>query len=717
MTVGRSAGEKGNGLSFLTELPLGRLTPRGRAFYYPKGAIVREGNPPSEAAWFVTSGSCELRRNPSDASGMVLRNFGPGEAFTTCARSGSNDVVMATADSVLLCFDPESLELLRLEHAAQSEVEREDGSATGNGHHAVSTAELQLPPNGNGNGNGNGHAAEEPPCSGQNGGSDSLEEILSLPTSADMLPRQVVSLAFLSDQLPARLISQELARSVHSETGAAVVLVRLEGAGSKSAASNGRPVRPLLDSKFQIASAMKQADEGFYQITLGLAEHDPSPGCVSRLLNQLSQFRYVFIQAQERERPATWFTELLARSDITYLFVPARNEGVYQLGRAIREVRNQGQNQAAHLKPIACLAPGERIDGFDFLAQKVGGSVHLYLRDCPNSNEETEAPGMFQADIRRLAREVGGCMVGLALSSGAAKGFAHIGVIQVLEENGIEIDVIAGSSMGAYVGSLWAFGKNGPELEGLARELEGRWKLWSLLDPVFPPRRGFLRGFAVKRRLERTVGNARFADLVRPFRVVATNLTTLERTVFSAGEVSAAVHASIAVPGICVPITIDGETFIDGGIVDPLPVDVLRDMGVSKIIAVDAIPTPDRIRYAIQSESELKKQEKVRRWFRKVAPLDKQLNYFARGNLFEILMRSVHGAQIRVAEASCRRADLVLRPDILDDSWLDFRHPGKFIRLGREVAERHIEEIRSLVGLTHKNNATNGTTKKLATIT
>src|SRR6185312_16180602 len=105
-------------------------------------------------------------------------------------------------------------------------------------------------------------------------------------------------------------------------------------------------------------------------------------------------------------------------------------------------------------------------------------------------------PDSFTLDIRRLARDISGRLVGLALSSGAAKGFAHIGVIQELEENGIEIDVIAGSSMGAYVGSLWAYGKNGTELEALARELEGRWKLWSLLDPVFPPRRGFLKGFA-----------------------------------------------------------------------------------------------------------------------------------------------------------------------------------------------------------------------------
>jgi 3-methyladenine DNA glycosylase/8-oxoguanine DNA glycosylase len=77
-------------------------------------------------------------------------------------------------------------------------------------------------------------------------------------------------------------------------------------------------------------------------------------------------------------------------------------------------------------------------------------------------------------------------------------------------------------------------------------------------------------------------------------------------------------------------------------------------------------------------------------------PLDRQLNFFARGNLFEILMRSIHGAQVRVAEASCRMADLVLRPNICDDRWLDYRNPGKFMALGREIAEQHLEQIKAL---------------------
>jgi NTE family protein len=253
--------------------------------------------------------------------------------------------------------------------------------------------------------------------------------------------------------------------------------------------------------------------------------------------------------------------------------------------------------------------------------------------------------------------------------------------------------------MGAYVGALWAYGCDGRELERLARELEGRWALWTLVDPALPPRRGFLKGFAVKKRLMRSLGHARFGDLVRPLRIVAANLATLERVVFSGGEVATAVHASIAVPGICVPVAIDGETYTDGGIVDPLPVDVLREMGVARVIAVNVIPTPDRIRYGIQAELELARRNGTngRKLFRKALPLDRQVNYFARGNLLEILMRSVHGAQIRMAEASCPLADLVLRPDIYDDRWLDYRNPGRFIMLGREVAERQLEEIKSLV--------------------
>src|SRR5262245_46119208 len=169
-----------------------------------------------------------------------------------------------------------------------------------------------------------------------------------------------------------------------------------------------------------------------------------------------------------------------------------------------------------------------------------------------------------------------GPRLGLALSSGGAKGLSHIGVIQVLEENGISVDVVTGCSMGAYVAAIWGFGHDGATMEKLAREVEGRFGLLRLIDPTFPPRKGFMSGAAVKARRQKTVGHLQFSDMVRPVRIVATDLDTLDRVVFSSGEVASAVHASIAIPGVCAPVTLGDRTYIDGGVADPLPVDVLE---------------------------------------------------------------------------------------------------------------------------------------------
>jgi NTE family protein len=532
---------------------------------------------------------------------------------------------------------------------------------------------------------------------------DEKGPILLREVKPELLPRQIVTLASLSPQIPSTLISEQLARSLCAETNLPVVLVRLEPHDN---ANDTLPAEFFLNGEFHLPAEVPRTEDGVNTITLGIRSDPPTPAGIESLVSQLSRhFRHVLIDVRISEGPTPWFLELLRRSGLAYLFVKPTTGNLHHLDMTMRELRSRSRAEGNHVKPVACLAEGEAIDGFDLLAQRMGSPIHMFVRGYPavtgtnNPAVTTNSKISFRTDVRRLAREIAGCLVGLALSSGAAKGFAHIGVIQVLEENGIDVDVVAGSSMGAYVGSLWAHGCNGAELEGLARELEGRWTLWTLIDPVFPPRRGFLRGFAVKKRLMRTLGDEHFADLVRPFRVVAANLATLERVVFSGGEVAAAVHASIAVPGICVPVTLDDETYSDGGIVDPLPVDVLREMGVNRVIAVNVIPTPDRIRYGIQAELELARHQQAngRKLFRKVLPLDQKMNYFARGNLLEILMRSVHGAQIRMAEASCEQADLVLRPDIYDDRWLDYRSPGKFITLGRQAAERHLDEIKSLV--------------------
>lgn len=517
---------------------------------------------------------------------------------------------------------------------------------------------------------------------------------------------RVVTLAFLSERLPASYLGEQIAQSLRNETDASVILVRLERANG-SAATHGTALADLVHNGcLQLPQHISLTQSGLHQLNIYVNGDLHPPEWIAALVDQLRRrFHYVLIEAVADKLLSPTLFEFLLRSDSRYLLLQPTTEDVYQFNLLMGELRPQLDLESGHIKPVLCLGEGETAAGYDDLIENIAGRVNRFIRNCPK-HTNPNAPLIqampntaFRAGIRRLSREIGNCLVGLALSSGGAKGLTHIGVIQVLEENGIEVDVVAGSSMGAYVGAIWSCGFDGQKLELLARELEPRHALWSLIDPAFPPRQGFLRGLAVKKRLMKSIGNVRFVDLMRPLHVVATNLETLERVVFSSGEVATAVHASAAVPGICVPITIDGETYVDGGIVDPLPVDVLRELGVDRVIAVNAIPTSDRIRYCLQAERELAQLsvKRSRELVRKLIPVDEQLNYFAKGNILEILMRSIHGAQIRMAESLSRRADIVLCPAICEDSWFDFRHPDKFILPGRKIAERHLAEIKALV--------------------
>jgi len=543
-----------------------------------------------------------------------------------------------------------------------------------------------------------------------------LEQFIREPKTASS---EVVTMTFLSKHLPAASVSEQVARVLHAETGASVALIRLVRPANGDTTKFLRERNLTLEKNFSLPAELPRTDGGFHFLTVGQDGELYRPEWIPSLVEQLRRrFRHVLIEVMADEVFTPSLFEFLLLSDSSYFFVQAANEDVYHLDLLLRELRPRLDTSNVQLKPVLCLKENEMVDGYDTLIQRVAGQVHNFIRDCPKPENPVARPaGSFNADIRRLAREIGSCLVGLALSSGAAKGLSHIGVIQVLEENGIEVDIVAGSSMGAYIGAIWAFGNDGQKLEKIAREMESPWAFWRLIDPAFPPRQGFVHGNAVKKRLMKSIGHVRFAELLRPLHVLATNLETLERVTFSSGEVATAVHASIAVPGICVPVTIDSETYIDGGIVDPLPTDVLREMGVRRIIAVNAIPTSDRIRYCLQAERELAQltKKRAREVMRKWIPLGQHLNYFARGNILEILMRSIHGAQIRMAESLERQADIVLRPQICEDTWLDIRDPGRFIKPGRQIAERYIPEIKALVERkVAENEPAFGTASKIA---
>ena len=514
-------------------------------------------------------------------------------------------------------------------------------------------------------------------------------------------PSPLVAFAPLTTQLPIAELTAKIARLVRLETARSPLVISLTPHQAAFTLTNWLNSPPHLNGTFALTQFLDASHKGSDWLEASIGDDAEEIIALQKLLSHAGEHYTHVLLLASAELKADVLCGALGLVDKAFLLLRQSPNQVYNYHLITKELESLASGHKPHLKPLLYLEEGELAHGFTELFYRTEeidppalygrmtsegvGSLQV-LRDCGGARE---------IQLRGLAREIAGTRIGLALSSGGAKGLSHIGVIQVLEENGIGVDVVAGCSMGAYVGSLWAHGHDGHLIEDLAGEVKGRWGFCKLLDPAFPPRRGFIYGSSVRRRLERTIGEAHFSDMVRPLRIVATNIDTLERAVFASGKVASAVHASSAIPGVCVPVSIGNETFVDGGVSDPLPVDVLREMGVEHIIAVNTIPTPAYLRCVRDLERE--QTEAAPKRFSVWQFLNRHFNYFSPGNILDNLMRSVHGAQIRVAEEACRQADVVLRPLSCDGKWHEFSKPAKYISLGRLAAQEQIDEIRKLV--------------------
>lgn len=180
--------------------------------------------------------------------------------------------------------------------------------------------------------------------------------------------------------------------------------------------------------------------------------------------------------------------------------------------------------------------------------------------------------------------------IGLALGGGAARGFAHVGVIQVLEEAGIRPVLVSGTSAGSLVAAIYASGKNGKQLQHIAETMEeAAIADWTL--PLF--NRGMLRGDALARYVNSQVGARLIENMPLPLGIVATDLHSGQSMLFQRGDTGTAVRASSAVPAVFQPVRISGRDYVDGGLVSPVPVRAARQMGAELVIAVDISSPPD----------------------------------------------------------------------------------------------------------------------------
>lgn len=248
--------------------------------------------------------------------------------------------------------------------------------------------------------------------------------------------------------------------------------------------------------------------------------------------------------------------------------------------------------------------------------------------------------------------------IGLALGSGGARGLAHIGVIKMLEQRNIPIDFIAGSSIGAIIGGMYALTKDIAEIETIAKSLDLK-KIASLVDPNFTG--GLLKGEKIKSFLEKYLGRSTFKNTRIPFAAVATNYETGQPIIITEGSMLSAIRASMSVPLAFTPVKIDGTLLVDGGLSIPVPARVVRSMGADTVIAVN-----------------------LDAYYQSVS---KKLTYY------NLAIDSLGILRHHLAITNLAQADYVIEPIVSNTLWFDFSTSEKLIDQGAKATESIADTI------------------------
>lgn len=249
--------------------------------------------------------------------------------------------------------------------------------------------------------------------------------------------------------------------------------------------------------------------------------------------------------------------------------------------------------------------------------------------------------------------------IGVALGGGAAKGFAHIGVIKMLEANGFAPAVVSGTSAGSVVGALYASGMNAFEMQEKAVALDE-----AKIRDLQLSSGGLVLGQKLEDYVNEQVRRKPLEQMAKPFVVVATRLEDGERTVFARGNTGQAVRASSSVPGVFQPVTIGKYHFVDGGIVSPVPVDAARQLGADIVVAVD---------------------------------ISNKARGQTPGNMLGALNQSIAIMGQKLGQAELARADIIVRPQVLDIGPADFTQRAAAILEGEKAALAVMPQIRERI--------------------
>ena len=250
--------------------------------------------------------------------------------------------------------------------------------------------------------------------------------------------------------------------------------------------------------------------------------------------------------------------------------------------------------------------------------------------------------------------------IGLALGAGGARGLAHVGVLKFLEKENIDIDIIAGTSMGSIIGGLYSAGIPLKYMEKIAEEID-----WDTLTDVTFPRKGLIKGNKILKFFEILTQNKTFSELNIPFSAIACDIEKGEQVVINKGSVAKAIRSSIAIPGIFVPYRHQEKMLVDGAVLDRVPVSTVRKMGADIIIAVDI----------------------------KVKEVNNKID-----NIFDVLFNTFDIMQYEFQKLKETGADITINPKLDNIDSLDLDNTDICIYEGYQEAKKYKKEIDSILG-------------------
>jgi len=270
--------------------------------------------------------------------------------------------------------------------------------------------------------------------------------------------------------------------------------------------------------------------------------------------------------------------------------------------------------------------------------------------------------------------------IGIALSGGAARAFSHIGVLKVLEELGVDIAAVSGTSMGSIIGAFYCSGITLEEIEAYVRSMD--WKSFLLFSNLSLSKTGIINWRRVEEELKKFLGDKNFSDCRIKLCCVAVDLIRGEKVVLSKGRLLDAVRASIAIPAFFSPVCINDYVLVDGAVIEPLPTHSLKKMGVDFIIASSI--NNDTVKDKLPDFKNKTKQETQ--------------------NTNRLSIRNVLDTSFSIMQREMTRyyldiADIVIEPEVGDFGFFDLTRGGAIIRRGVEAARNKIPEIKRKLGL------------------